>query len=185
MARPLTTRCFLLIIASGALAGPALAKDEPEEPTASLAIEPIFAQSLLAPAEPDSPHQALRLSLIDAERAGLLAPPPYRLQREGDSATGKRATLSVAVGDTTLFATSGKLTRRARPAPADAVETNALASRKLDSGRLYGAGVERRLGSVDVSASYQFSRISSGQLELPDGDRAKSHSLQLRARLGF
>ena len=30
----------------------------------------------------------------------LLSPPPYRLQREGDNATGKRATLSVAVGAT-------------------------------------------------------------------------------------
>ena len=56
----------------------------------------------------------------------------------------------------------------------------------MDSGRVYGAGVERRVGPVDLSATYQYSRIGAGEEgdSLSDG-HAKSHSLRATARIRF
>lgn len=193
MIRTVPIHCFLLAIAGTACAAPTFARDKPDKPR--LTIEPIIARDLLAPAEPASTLRSPRLNFIDVERAGLLEPPPYRLERDGDAAAGKRAKLSVALGDTRLFAVSGKLSRRERPGPANALETtrsNPLGPRRLESGRLYGGGLERRLGPVDLSAAYQFSRISGDALD-PTGDTAdlriddesKSHSVQVRARIRF
>lgn len=195
MARTLATHLLLLTITGAAGASPAIARDKGQQPLPRLAIEPIIARGLLAPAEPQNLIRAPRLSLIDAERAGLVEPPPYRLEREGNSVTGKRARLSVAVGDTRLFALGGKLSRRERPGLPDAIDgsrANALGSRKLESGRLYGGGVERTLGPVDLSAAYQYSRINGAQLDptsdpsaMRIDDKNKSHSMQVRARLRF
>ena len=185
----------LLFLAGATCAAPAFAKDKSNDPQPRLELQPIIASNLLAPAEPPTMNRAPRLFLIDAERAGLVEPPPYRLEREGDVVTGKRAKLSVAVGDTRLFAVSGKLSRRERPGPPDSLDSrrsNPLGSRKLESGRLYGGGVERSLGRIDLSATYQFSRINGADLDAASDDGAldidrkhKSQSVQLRARLRF
>ena len=184
----------LLLLAGATCAAPSFARDKANKPQPRLELQPIIAANLLAPAEPLIITRSPRLSAIDVERAGLIEPPPYRLERESDHVTGKRARLSVAVGGTRLFAVSGKLSRRERPGPPDPLDagrSNPLASRKLESGRLYGGGVERRVGPVDLSAGYQFSRINGAELDptsdssMKIDDRAKSHSLQLKARLRF
>jgi len=128
-----------------------------------------------------------RLSIVDAERAGLLQEPAWRLERDGDAVTGKRARLSVPLGSTTVFALGGKLARRTGSALPDPVEgPTPLAGRKMDGGRVYGAGVERRVGPVDVSATYQYSRVSAGEAgDAIGSDRAKSHSLRATARIRF
>jgi len=195
MVRVVRNRLLLLAIAGAASATPGFAKDNSGKLQPKFELQPIIARDLLAPAEPLATKRAPRLSLIDAERAGLVGPPPYRLKREGDAAAGKRAKLSIAVGDTQFFAISGKLSRRERPGPPDAVEvsrTNALGSRKLESGRLYGGGVERNFGPVDISAAYQFSRINGAQLDPTSNidamridDKSKSHGVQLRAQVRF
>ena len=142
--------------------------------------------SLLSPVQETRPAPSLRLSDIDAERAGLLQEPAWRLERDGDPVTGKRAKLSVPVGSTTVFALGGKLARRTGSTLPDPIEGPApLAGRKMDSGKVYGAGVERRVGPVDVSATYQYSRISADEAGDGGGDRAKSHSLRATARIRF
>jgi len=195
MARVVRKRLLLLAIAGAASAAPGLAKDKSSKLQPKLELRPIIASNLLAPAEPQTGPRSPRLSLIDVERAGLLQPPPYRLDREGDAVTGKRAKLSVAVGDTRFFAVSGTLSRRERPGPPDAAgasRATALGPRKLESGRLYGGGLERAFGPVNVSAAYQYSRINGAQLDPTSDDagtriddKRKSQSVQVRARLRF
>lgn len=195
MVRVARTHLLLLAIAGAASAAPGFAKDNIGKVQPKLEVQPIFASDLLAVAEPRVDRRTPRFSLIDAERSGLIEPPPYRLEREGDAVTGKRAKLSVAVGTTRFFALSGKLSRRERPGPTDAVDasrTNALGSRKLESGRLYGGGIERSFGRIDISAAYQYSRINGAQLDpasaadtLRIDDSGKSHGVQLRAELRF
>ena len=189
------THLFLLAIGGAACAAPGSARDRSDKLQPQLAVEQIVAHNLLAPVDleiaPPSPH----LRLVDVERIGLVEPPPYRLEREGDFVTGKRAKLSFAVGDTRVFAVSGKLSRRERPGPPDPLDgarASALGSRKLESGRLYGGGVERRFGAIDLSAAYQYSRINGAQLDptrndaaLRIDDQSKSHSLLVSGRLRF
>ena len=162
---------------------PAYAKGAPP----SLSIEQVSSASLLGAIEEKSSQSNLRLSIIDAERAGLVEEPAWRLERDGDPVSGKRAKLSVPIGSTTVFAISGKLARRTGSTMPDPVEGPApLAGRKMDSGKVYGAGVERKLGRFDVSATYQYSRISAGEDSEALGDgHAKSHSLRATARLRF
>jgi hypothetical protein len=195
MARTVRAHLFLLAISGATCAAPVPARDRSDQPLPRLAIEPIAALNLLAPADLEMKRPSPRLRLVDAERAGLVKPPPYRLEREGDLVTGKRAKLSVAVGDTRIFAVGGKLSRRERPGPPDPLDgrrTNALGQRKLESGRLYGGGLERAFGQVNLSAAYQYSRINGGRLDptrndaaMPIDNKNKSHSLLLNARLRF
>ena len=177
---------LLLWAAAGAiLAAPAAARDAPKRP--SVAVEAIEAHGLLSAVDEKRPEPSLRLSIIDAERAGLLEEPAWKLERDGDPVTGKRAKVSLPVGSTTVFAIGGKLTRRTGSTLPDPVEgPSGTASRKMDSGRVYGAGVERKVGAFDVSATYQYSRISAGEEgdSLSDG-HAKSHSLRATARIRF
>jgi len=191
MIRVVRKRILLLVFAGAASAAPGFAKDTAQ---AKLEFQPIFASYLLAPAEPQTSPRPPRVSLLDAERAGLLEPPPYRLDREGDTVTGKRAKLSVAVGNARVFAVSGKLSRRERLGSPDAGEAsaNVLGPRKLESGRLYGGGLERKFGPVDLSAAYQYSRINGAQLDptsdddaLGIDDKSQSHSVQVRAQIRF
>ena len=194
MVRMVRIPLLLLAIAGAAISSPALSRDQSDKLSPKLELQPIIAPNLLAPAEPPIGLQSPRLLLIDVERNGLLEPPPYRIEREGDFVTGKRAKLSIAVGDTRLFAVGGKLSRRERPGP-DAIEpgrSNPLAARRLESGRLYGGGLERSFGRVDLSANYQYSRINGAELDpigaddaLRIDDKGKSHSLQVRARIRF
>ena len=107
---------LLLAIASAGLAAPSFAKDLSGKSPPKLIFEPITARNLLAPVDTETILSS-RLRLIEVERGGFIEPPPYRLDREGDLVTGNRAKLSVAVGETRLFAVSGKLTRRERPGP--------------------------------------------------------------------
>ena len=168
--------------ACAAAASPALAKDRPP----SFSIEQVIGTSLLGPLEEKPLAPSLRLSIIDAERSGLLEEPGWRLERDGDMVTGKRAKLSLPVGSTTIFALGGKLTRRTGSTIPDPIEGPApLASHKMDSGRVYGAGVERRVGPFELSATYQYSRISAGEDVTSADGHARSHSLQATARIRF
>jgi hypothetical protein len=191
MVRMVSTHVLLIGVAGAVCASPAFAKG----PKPSFTIEPIIARNLLAPADLPRNAWAPRLSMIDVERAGLVEPPPYRLEREGDAVAGKRARLSVAIGETRVFAMGGRLSRRERPGPPDAGETSratTLASRRLESGRLYGAGLERTFGAINVVAAYQYSRINGAELDptsdnavMRIDDKSQSHSLMLSARLSF
>lgn len=177
----------VVALAGAFVAGPASAQDQPKPLDFSLA--PISARNLLAPIDEPAPVRPPRLSAIDADRQGLLEPPPFRFEREGDAITGKRARLSVGVGDTTLFAIGGRLTRRPLPGPPDPTDSNrALGSRKMESGKVYGVGAERRIGPADVSASYQYSTINAGPVDegMTDIDNSRrSHSVRATARIRF
>lgn len=176
---------LLLLAAAGAVsAAPADAKDPPKRP--SVAIEAIEARGLLSAIEEKRAEPSLRLSIIDADRAGLIEEPGWQLERDGDLVTGKRAKVSVPVGETTVFALSGKLTRHTGSTMPDPVEgPTPLASRKMDSVRVYGAGVERRVGPFELSATYQYSRIGVADDSTTANGHARSHSLMATGRIRF
>ena len=179
------TRLLLWAAAGAVWAAPSAAREAPKGP--SVAIGAIEARGLLSTIEEQRSPPSLRLSVVDAERAGLLAEPAWRLERDGNAVTGKRVKLSLPVGSTTVFATSGKLSRRTGPTMLDPAEgTMPLNNRKMDSSRTYGAGVERSVGPFEVSAAYQYSRIGGDSAD--DGmveRRARSHSVQATARIRF
>ena len=135
-----------------------------------MTIEPIVARDLLSPV------------MDPTARA-------YRLGPALDRASGQRARLSLDLGDSTLFAITGRLTRQPVPTgPLDPGHARALGQRR-DSGKVYGAGVARSVGGVDLSATYQYSKIGSGQpgpvSEAGNDGPGKSHSLQATARIRF
>lgn len=158
-----------LAVAAACSSLPALARDPPKP---SLSIDPIVARHLLAPVE---------------EARGPLA--SYRLDPGLEPAGGQRARLSVEVGDATVFALTGRLTRRSGPAgPLDPSTASALGPRR-DSGKVYGAGISRSIGGIDLSAAYQYSKLrdehpgDDGQAR--DGGPGKSHSLRGTLRIRF
>lgn len=146
---------------------PAMAKDDPAP---SLSFDPIVARTLLAPVE-------------DARNPAAA----YRLDPLGEAAAGKRIRLSVEVGDATLFAITGKLDRRSAPSgPLEGSHARTLGP-KRDSGKVYGGGVTRNVRGIDLSATYQYSKLSAEQpdSDLRDGGPGKSHSLRATARIRF
>jgi hypothetical protein len=157
-------------IAACCCSAPAAAKDAPKP---SLSIDPIVARTLLAPVE-ESGRQA----------AG------YRLDPGIEPASGQRAKLSVEVGDSTLYAITGRLNRQpGPPGPLESGHAKALGLKRSDSGKVYGAGISRNVRGVDVSATYQYSKISAEQpaddsLARGDGP-GKSHSLRGSVRIRF
>lgn len=177
------TRLLLWAVAGAAWAAPTAAREAPKRP--SIAIGAIEVRGLLSTIEEGRTPPSLRLSVVDAERDGLRAEPAWRFERGGDSVSGKRVKLSLPVGSTTVFALSGKLHRRTGPTMHDPTEgPSALTSRKMDSSRLYGAGVERTVGPFELSAAYQFSRIGGdGANDSMLEQRAHSHSVQATARI--
>ena len=160
---------FGVAVAAACCSAPALAKDPPKP---SLTLDPIMARSLLAP--------------VDDARA--LAP-AYRLDPGLEPASGQRARLSVEVGDSTLFAITGRLNRRpGPPGPLEAGHARALGLKRSDSGKVYGAGISRTIRGVDVSAAYQYSRLSDeqpGDGEAGIGGLGRSHSVRATARIRF
>lgn len=165
-------RLVLIAVAVTTSAAPALAKDKPKP---SLSIEPIAARDLLAPSEPN-----LTIALTDDERERRT--PTYRLG-EPNIVTGQRARLSVELGDTTVFAITGRLGRRGQQGPPDPTEG---LQRKTGSGKVYGAGLERRIGPVDLSTTYQYSRASNERSEsVVPTDNPKSHNVRATARIRF
>jgi len=160
----------VVALAIGGYGVPAFAKDAPKP---SLSIDPISARSLLAPVE-----DGRRLS------------PVYRLDPGLDPATGQRARLSLEVGDSTLFAITGRLSREASPTgPLNPGHARVVGQRRTDSGKVYGAGVAHTVRGIDLSATYQYSKISAEQPEsdakLHDDGPGKSHSLRVTARIRF
>jgi hypothetical protein len=145
---------------------PAIAKDAPKP---SLTLDPIVARSLLAPVE-------------DSRAA-----PRYRLDPGLDPAAGQRARLSIDVGKATMFAITGRIKRDPAPAgPLDPSHARLLGSRR-DSGKVYGGGVSTNFRGVDVSATYQYSRVNADQGDtetFADGP-GRSHSLRATARFRF
>lgn len=156
-------------VAAACGCSPALAKDDPRP---SLSLDPIVAHNLLAPIE-------------EARNP----PPAYRLDPNGEAASGQRARLSLDLGDATLFAITGKLNRQPAPAgPLDGSHARALGQRR-DSGKVYGVGVTRNVRGFDLGAAYQFSKLSAEQpdsdSQLRDGGPGRSHSLRATARIRF
>lgn len=159
----------LAALAGACVAGTASAQDKPRSP--SLAIEPIVARNLLAPIEEKG------------------SPPPVYRVDQAIEADGHRARLNVPVGDSTLFAITGKLTRRPDAlGPLDERHAKALGQRRTDS-KVYGAGIERNLGGVDLSATYQYSKLRAEQPQYEGQARTdgmgRSHSLRATARIRF
>jgi len=165
-APPIRLVIFAFTAAVGASA--ALASDQPQ-----LSIEPLVARNLLAPLEEERPARS------DAQS--------YRLGEVGEQAAGRGARLTLPVGDTTVFAITGKLQPRNRSASGD-LRNFSLSSRR-ESGKVYGAGIERRVGPVDLSATYQFSKVTAGHPEVENAARissgGRSHSLRATARIRF
>ena len=156
-------------LGAGYCCSPALAKDDPRP---SLSIDPIVAHTLLAP--------------VEEARSPTAA---YRLDPLGQAAVGQRARLSIDVGDATLFAITGKLSRQRAPAgPLDGSHARALGQRR-DSGKVYGVGVTHNVRGVDLGATYQYSKLSAEQADsdsrLRDDGLGKSHSLRATARIRF
>ena len=159
----------LAAFAAALLAEPALARDKPKP---SLAIDPVTARTLLAP--------------LDDARAQANA---YRLDPGLGTASGQRARLSLEVGASTLFAITGRLTRQpGPPGPLDSGHAKALGLKRTESGKVYGAGVSRSVSGVDLSATYQYSKLSdeqASQSEARIDGPGRSHSLRATARIRF
>lgn len=164
------TVVFAVAIAASA---PAIAEPKPAPP--ALAFELIRADSLLSHAEPD-----WKLSLTESELAAPIR--TYRLGPAGD-AYGQRARISVELGDTTVFAIGGTLGRRDWSGPPDPVD--GFRGRRA-SGKIYGGGIERSIGRVELSAIYQYNRVnpdrSDPRLHM---DNPRSHSVRATARIRF
>ena len=147
---------------------PVQAKDVPKP---SLSLDPVVARTLLAPVE--TPGQVSS----------------WRLDPGLDPASGQRARLSVEVGDSTLFAITGRLNRQpGPPGPLDAGHARALGLKRGDSGKVYGAGISRTIRGVDVSAAYQYSKLSdeqAGDSEARIDGPGRSHSVRATARIRF
>ena len=156
-----------VVVACGSV--PALAKDAPKP---SLSLDPIVAHNLLAPIEEvRSPSQNYRLDL---------GPNPV---------VGQSARLSVEVGDATLFAITGRLNRDpVAVGPLDPSHARSLGQRR-DSGKVYGGGVSHTHRGVDLSATYQYSKVTAGQPEIEsevrDNGPGRSHSVRATARIRF
>ena len=150
---------------SSCFATAAFAKDDPP----SLSIDPIVAHGLLAP--------------IDE----AATPSSYRLDPGPDPSGGQRAKLTFDLGKASLFAITGRIKREAAPTgPLDPGHARLL-GQKRDSGKVYGAGVSGTFHGIDLSATYQYSKISAEQGDsdtVADGP-GRSHSLRATARLHF
>lgn len=184
-------------------AAPAIAKDS------KLSIEAARGLALSLPEDVHRADLTDRMKLTDPSADGLVEPPPFTLQRDGSDLTGKRARLVVPVGDKTrLVASSGRVQRRTRPGDPLAVGAGSLG--RLESGKQVGAGLERRVGPVELGAHYQFTKVKSGAIDptgaasesgadrmmsfsgaagsmaVPDTEsRGRGHSLQATARIRF
>lgn len=185
-------------------AAPAIAKD------ARIRLEPASGLALTFVDDKRRTARADLLKVTDPPVAGLVAPPRISLQRDGSDLTGKRARLVVPVGDKTrVVASSGKVQRRTRPG--DPLTLGAGSLGRLESGKQLGAGLERRIGPLELGAHYQFTRVKGGPIDptgaasesgaermtsfagpsgaslaVPDVDsRQRGHSLQATARIRF
>ena len=170
---------WLAAIAAFAFAAPALGQQSAAAP--SLSIDDASAPRLLSAIDLAASHADHRAGSIST-RADRF----YRIEPGPEAATGKRAKLSVAVGSATLFAIAGKLERnKAQAAP----ELNAgVARRQPGGGKVYGAGIERRLGKFELGAVYQYSKLTADQPETTSAPRLsgdKSHNLRATLRVRF
>jgi hypothetical protein len=155
---------------AAAASAPASARDEPKP---SLSVDPIMARSLLAPVDDGRGQDS-----------------SYRLDPGLESASGQRAKLSLEVGESTLFAITGRLSRQpGQPGPLEPGHARALGFKRGETGKVYGAGVSRNIGRVDVSASWQYSRLigerPGDDRDLRDEGPGKSHSVRASARIRF
>lgn len=170
------------LIAAAACASPAIGQAPGAKP--SLSIEPVTATGLLSPLEAD---RAPRSALWSGDSGAVQPHQSYRLADDPRSATGKRAKLSIAIGDGQLFAIAGRLKHapdRRSPDPVAAVS-----SRGTRGGKVYGAGFEQRVGAFELGATYQYSKISAEHPEVDSaagiGSGDRSHSVRATARIRF
>ena len=165
MNRGVELRLACVAAATACASAAVYAKDAPAP---SVSIDPIIAQSLLAPVEDES--QSTR---------------SFRLDPGIDPAGGQRAKLSVDLGKTTLFAITGRLQRKYVTAgPLERADAR-LIGQGRDSGKVFGGGVSRTFHGVDLSATYQYSKIRTEQAETDSiaGGPGRSHSLRATARI--
>ena len=171
---------WLAAIAAFAFAAPAVGQQSGTAP--SLSIDDASAPRLLSALDLAATSGAAQPAGSISTRADRL----YRLEPGPEAATGKRAKLSVAVGSATLFAIAGKLERnKGRPAPELAAGG---AQRRPGSGKVYGAGIERRVGKFELGAVYQYSKLNADQPETTNAPRLtgdKSHNLRATFRVRF
>lgn len=155
-------------IAAASAAAPAVGKDAPKP---SFSVAPISAPNLLAPVEED--------------RGELTT---YRLDPGLDAAAGQRARLSLDVGDATVFAITGRLNRQpSATGPLPSADARLIGQRR-DSGKIYGAGVTHQVRGVELSGTYQYSKVTAqpqSDREQWDDGPGKSHSLKATARIRF
>ena len=157
----------------GAAAAAAIGLGAParaEDSSPRLSLDPIVAGDLLSPI---------------AEQRGR----EYRPGLTTPQASGQRAKLSLDIGQSTLFAITGRLTRRSVVAgPLDPDHARALGYQPR-GGKVYGAGLVRNVGGIELSATYQYSKIrplqSDASSEAGTYGPGKSHSLQTTARIRF
>jgi len=167
---PFVNRERIAILAIAAIAAtcgaPAIAKDPPKP---SLSIDPIVAPNLLAPVDEDRSLNR------------------YRLDPGREPASGQQAKLSIDLGKATMFAITGRLQRQPAPAgPLDSGHARALGP-KREGGKVYGAGVAGSFHGVDLSATYQYSKLRAeqGETDAADNGPGRSHSLRATARIRF
>lgn len=165
MNRGVELRLACVAAATACASAAVCAKDAPAP---SVSIDPIIAQSLLAPVEDE--FQPTR---------------SFRLDPGIDPAGGQRAKLSVDLGKTTLFAITGRLQRKyVTTGPLERADAR-LIGQGRDSGKVFGGGVSRTFQGVDLSATYQYSKIRTeqGDTDSIAGGPGRSHSLRATARI--
>jgi hypothetical protein len=187
-AAPLVLVC--LISASVAAAGPS------GNSATSHRSKPIPRISLAPFGPPETLTASDRYKATQPAVEGLLAPPRYIIGKDGTPMAGRRMTVSVRLGDTNIFAISGRFPVRQRAGATPTAQDQRLSGpTKLESGKIYGGGVERRLGPVDLVAQYQYSTISGDDLDptssaearriLRIDDHSSSHSVKATVKLKF
>ena len=172
-------RRWLAAAAAAACAAPGIAQQSAAAP--SLSIEDVSAPRLLGALDLAAAPGPIQADGSVSTRADRL----YRLDPGHEAATGKRAKLSVAIGNATLFAIAGKLSRKSsRPAPETVA---ALPARQPAGGKVYGAGIERRLGAFELGAVYQYSKANAeaADTNTPRLSGDKSHNLRATLRVRF
>ena len=188
VAAPLALICFLSTAAAAAEPSGHSPTPHRQKPVPRINLEPFGPSELLG--------QSNRYKASEPAVDGLVAPPRYIIGKDGSPMTGRRMTVSVRVGDTNIFAVSGRIPVRQRAgASASALDQRLSGPTKLESGKVYGGGVQRQLGPVELGAQYQYSTISGDDLDptssaealriLSIDDHSSSHSVKASVKLKF
>ena len=193
VAAPLALLCLLSTSAAAADLAGRSGTHSRKKPVPRIDLSQIGAPTVLG-ANRGHSSWANRMSATEPSVEGLVAPPRYVIGRDGSATTGRRATINVQMGDMRVFAVGGRLPQRQRAGvPYLGPDQRLTGSTKLESGKLYGAGIERQVGPVELGAQYQYSTISADQLDptadslrvLQMDDHSSSHAVKATMNLKF